>query len=296
MASHGKIVWARGFGWADREDRIEADSGTIYHLASLTKPFGSIILMQLVESGQVDLDDPVSEYGVELDSPGVIRVRHLLTHTSLDIPGSSYQYRGDRFGELDRVIEETTGMTFADLVAEKILRPLGMVQTAPNPRQRGAFAFSGLDQSRFLADVAQGYGPDGEERTEYSGWFGTAAGLLSSATDMARFALALDEGRFLEPETWENVYTPARSNAGETLPYGYGWFIHEEAGVKIVWHYGWWTGCSSLIIRIPDRELSFIILANTDALSRTSHGIGDGSDPRCSEVGGLFLDMFVFRD
>jgi len=296
IASRGSIAWTRGFGWADREEWIEAGPETAYHLASLTKPFASIILMQQVEAGLLDLEDPASKYGIGYESPGVIRLRHLLTHTSHGIPGASYRYQGDRFGALDQAVEQVTGSTFAELVVERIIRPLQLDRTAPNPRDRQAFASSGLDRSEYLAAVAKGYGPDGREPVEYSSWFGGAAGLLSSATDMARFAIALDEGRFLEPETWLEVYTPACSNSDEALPYGLGWFIHEEAGVKIVWHYGWWTGCSSLIIRIPEQEISFIILANTDALSRSSPGIGNGSDPRCSEVGALFLDTFVFRD
>ncbi|UCC83468.1 MAG: serine hydrolase [Gemmatimonadota bacterium] len=83
-----EIVWSMGFGNANvEEDRLAADT-TSFHLASVTKPFGAVIVMQLVEEGALSLDDPVSMYGVDLDADGVVCVRHLLTHTSEGVPGS----------------------------------------------------------------------------------------------------------------------------------------------------------------------------------------------------------------
>src|SRR4029450_8742610 len=65
-----KVVWAKGLGYADLENKIRATKHTSYHLASLTKTFASTILMQLIQEGKVKLDDPVSKYGVLLDSEG----------------------------------------------------------------------------------------------------------------------------------------------------------------------------------------------------------------------------------
>jgi len=67
-----ELVWARGFGYADLENSTEAGVDTAYFLASLTKTFASTILMQLVEQGNLELDDPVSKYGVRIKSPGTI--------------------------------------------------------------------------------------------------------------------------------------------------------------------------------------------------------------------------------
>jgi CubicO group peptidase (beta-lactamase class C family) len=71
-----KVIWAKGFGYADIENKIPATEHTPYHLASLTKTFASTILMQLVQEGKIKLDDPVSKYGVTLESSVFIRVRH----------------------------------------------------------------------------------------------------------------------------------------------------------------------------------------------------------------------------
>src|SRR5215471_19972310 len=127
-----KVVWARGFGYADLENKIPATEHTSYHLASLTKTFASTILMQLVQDGKVKLDDPVSKYGILLESDGVIRVKHLFSHTSEGNPGERYSYNGNRYAELDKVIQKVTGRSFADLLIEKILDPLEMNETAPN--------------------------------------------------------------------------------------------------------------------------------------------------------------------
>ncbi|MDH3458377.1 MAG: beta-lactamase family protein [Gemmatimonadota bacterium] len=64
--------------YADLENGTPATGATSFHLASLTKTFASTIIIQLVEHGLVDLDDPVSDYGIDLPSSGVIRVRHLM--------------------------------------------------------------------------------------------------------------------------------------------------------------------------------------------------------------------------
>src|SRR4030095_12117834 len=127
-----KVIWAKGFGYADVENKIPATEHTAYHLASLTKPFASTILMQLVQEGKIKLDDPVSKYGITLESDGVIRVRHLLSHTSEGNPGEQYRYNGNRFGELDKVVQRASGKSFGELLIANILDPLGMNETAPN--------------------------------------------------------------------------------------------------------------------------------------------------------------------
>ena len=127
-----KVLWAKGFGYADVENKIPATEHTPYHLASLTKTFASTILMQLVQEGKIKLDDPVSKYGITLESDGVIRVRHLLSHTSEGNPGEQYRYNGNRFAELDKVVQGATGKSFGELLIANILDPLGMNETAPN--------------------------------------------------------------------------------------------------------------------------------------------------------------------
>jgi len=297
IAQDGQIVWARGFGQANAEAARAATSTTPFHLASLTKPFGSVILMQLVEQGLVDLDDPASDYGVELSSSGTISVRHLLTHTSEGTPGTAYRYSGNRYGHLDQVIQSASGRSFGSLLVEQILQPLGMVDTAPNPLQQSAFDLTGMDRGAFTERMASGYELRGGSvvRLAHPDYFGVSAGLVASAEDMATFSLAIDEGRFLEAETWQQVFTPAVSNGGEDLPYALGWFIHEHEGVTLQWHYGHWTTNSSLIVRVPEERLTFVVVANTPQLS-AAYGLGGDSDVLRSDVARLFVEHFVTGD
>lgn len=297
IASAGSVVWARGFGLANSAEGHLATASTPFHLASLTKPFGSVILMQLVEAGQINLDAPVSDYGVHLPSSGTVRVRHLLTHTSEGVPGSHYQYSGNRFDHLGQVIQSASGRSFADLLVEQILQPLALPNTAPNPQQQAAFALSGLNRTQFLDRMAAGYELRGAELfpLPHPDYFGVSAGLVASAEDVAAFSLAIDQGRFLEAETWAEVFTPATSNSGSVLPYSLGWFIQEYQGERLQWHYGYWSTNSSLIVRVPGRALTFVVLANTPQLS-APYNLGIDNNAMRSDVARLFVEAFVLGD
>jgi CubicO group peptidase (beta-lactamase class C family) len=429
-----KVVWAKGFGYADVENKIPATEHTSYHLASLTKTFASTILMQLVQEGKINLDDPVSKYGITLESNGVIRVKHLFSHTSEGNPGERYSYNGNRFGELDKVIRKATGKSFAELLIANILDPLDMKETAPNipnilktkspagtdqkmedevkaaltsllagfsagnvdqiekyfapelnsfPRDGGLLtAFADLARLRgwyrtglkltfdihdleaavygntalttciingttsFPGDPLRKEGPwrasyiwnkqsgawklvhahesllEGSLITErhqqrfdaiskmlaqpyaldksnivksaYPTHFSASAGLISSVLDMAKYDIAIDQNRFLKKETQQLAFTPTVSTKGETLPYGLGWFTQNYKGTRLIWHYGYWTCNSSLILKVPDRNITFIAMANTDNLSRpTDLGAGDVTS---SPVGLAFLKTFVFPE
>lgn len=291
-----EIVWSRGLGYADVETNRLASDTTSFHLASLTKPFASVIVMQLVEQGVVDLDDPVSDYGIGLSASGVIRVRHLLTHTSEGVPGSAYSYNGSRFARLDRVIEGALGRTFGGLLVDTILQPLDLRHTAPNVEDRVNFALTGMDRDEFIGNMASPYVPVGSVviRSAYEPGFSTAAGMIASARDMAAFSIAIDEGRFLQPETWDLVFTPMMSNHGEPLPYGLGWFIQSHQGTELQWHYGHWSATSTLILRAPAHGLAFVVLANTDMMSRP-YALG-AADVLPSPFAQLFIDSYVFGD
>jgi len=266
IARDQAIVWTGSFGTGAASGVIT--DTTAFHLASLTKPLASAVILQLVDEGSVSLDDPVSKYGVSLPGAGTILVRHLMSHTSEGVPGSRYAYNGDRFGLLDSVIARAAGKTFAVAVQERIIAPLGLRHTAPNP-QSAAFAASGLNQATYLANVAPGFTWNGSAfaPTAYQTSFSTAAGLTASARDYAAFSMAMDRDAFLTPATKARAYTAAVSPSGETFPYGLGWFVTDYKSVRVIWHYGLWTASSSLVIKVPSQGLTFVLLANTDGLS-----------------------------
>jgi len=288
IARNGRVVWTKGFGYADLEDRQPATPDTVFHLASLTKPFAAVVLLQLVETGQLDLDAPVEQFGVQLKADGIIRVRHLLTHTSEGTPGEIFRYSGNRFAELDKVLKGVTQKSFAQLVGERVLQPLGLTNTSPNPLNPAACAAAGRDADVFLQRSARGYAFDGKTPADYPKHFVTAAGLVSTAGDVLRFSMALDGSQLLRPETRQLAFTPARSPSGKVLPYGFGWFVQTRRGVKVLWHYGWDRANASLIIKVPERDAAFVLLANSEALSR-KFDLGQDEDVTRSPFAREFL-------
>jgi CubicO group peptidase (beta-lactamase class C family) len=293
IAENQRIVWARGYGTADLATNRMASDTTTYHFASLTKPFASAILLQLSDEGRISLDDPVANYGIVLPSPGVIRIRHLLSHTSSGTPGTTYLYDGARFSLLDSVIARATGGSFATELARRILQPLALTSIAPNP-DVAAFSATELDRSAYRANLARGYTyANGRYTpTAYPAHFSTAAGLTGSVRDLALFSLALDRGDVIDAAVRDVAFAPTVSVTGDTLPYGLGWFSTRYRGERIVWHYGLWTAISSLIIKVPSRGMTFVVLANTDALS-SPYPLGAGR-LESSPWARAFLDTFVF--
>jgi CubicO group peptidase (beta-lactamase class C family) len=123
--------------------------------------------------------------------------------------------------------------------------------------------------------------------------FSSAAGLMTSVLDAANFDIALDEHRFIRAETQDLAWTPMVSTTGRKLPYGLGWFIQTNRRIRLIWHYGWWPPhVSSLYLKVPEYNLSFIIFANSEGLS-AKFNLHRGDVLR-SPAAKLFLKTFVF--
>ena len=296
IARDDAVVWARGFGWANVEAQTPATPQTGYHLASLTKTFAATVIFQLVERGQLDLDAPVARYGVKLDGDQAehVLVRHLMSHTSEGTPGEQFKYNGNRFALLDQVIKSAAGKSFGELVCQQLIAPLKLMHTAPNNQDRINFALAGRDRAAFEAALATPYELDNKlqlRRIEYPPHFSSSAGLISTASDVARHSIALDQGKLLSKSSLDRMFTPTKDLAGHDLPYGLGWFVLDVGGEKVVWHYGLWIGNSSLIIKVPQKRLTLVMLANSDRLSRM-YGFGKGN-LQSSPFARAFLDGFV---
>jgi len=299
-----QLIWAQGFGYADFDKQIPANQDTPYFLASITKPFAAILLMQLVEQGKLNLADPIAKYGIQVGNPDIIQVRHILSHTSNgEQPGEKYQYNGDRFAELDLVFEPASGKSFSEKLNEQITNPVGMENTVPSPISRGdglvkSYAIWLKNQSVYRQQ-AKPYRLDQDyqlETGQCGEFFMPAAGLISTVTDLANFDIALDQDQFLLAETKAKMFEPTVSNTGQTLPYGIGWFSQEYEGQRMIWHYGWQPGCSStLYLKVPEENITFFILANSDNLSRP-YRLGSGEVlPIDSTVALAFYKTFVFE-
>lgn len=255
----GAVRWSSGFGSADVARGVPATPQTVFHVASLSKTFASVVLLQLADEGRISLDDQVSDYGVQL--AGDVRVRHLLSHTSDPPPGDRFRYDEDRFALLDSVVRRGAGEPFGDAVIERVILPAGLTQTAPS-----SLAGNGIDAVAIRGALAQGYDAGGRA-IAYPTNVGVAAGLLSTVLDLVAYATAIEEGRLYPPGGSALAFAPTRANSGSELPYGLGWFVERRTGGTVVWHFGSWTGNSALLILAPDRGASFTVLANSDRLS-----------------------------
>jgi CubicO group peptidase (beta-lactamase class C family) len=285
----GHVIWTKGYGYENVILQKSVTNSTIFHLASLTKTFASAVMIHLADENKINLNDPVSNYGINLEEDGIVRVIHLLTHTSQGVPGSQFRYNGDRYALLSNVIQSATGESFDKLATERIMQPLGLQNTAPSDMRLADL--NGFDTIMLKQNTAQGYNSNGSQPVDYPKNFSTAAGLISNIDDMLLYVAAYDGELLLSDSLKEIVFSPMISNAGKTLPYGLGWFIQEREGIKITWHYGYWTGMSSLIIRIPGKKLSFVLMANSDMLS-APYPLGKG-DIWVSPYAKEFLKSFV---
>ena len=275
-----KLAWTKGFGFADIENKIVPDENTVYQIASVTKTFGSVLLMQQIETGKVNLDDPISKYGINLGarwgSDERIKIKHLLTHTAMGgtfngyKPGYQFRYNGDWFHQLKFAIEKSSGKTFGELLMQNIIQPLGLKNTVPSTDDSLNFSLTGFNKKEFLTKVAKPYDWQGKTivPVQYNYVFGPAAGIMSSVGDLAIYSMAIDENKFLKPETWQQVFTPVVTPKGKKIQYGLGWFVTYDKGLKMIWHTGWWTGYSALFVKIPEKDITLIILANSQDLTR----------------------------
>jgi len=293
MAQGRDVVWARGFGLADVERGRPVTDTTAFYLASVTKSVAAIVLMQLVEEELVDLDDPMSEYGVGLEADGVVKVKHVFNHTSEGTPGTVFRYSGNRYIRLGDVMRQASGRTFAQLLAERVLRPLGLRHTAPDVELLADFYEAGLDRQEFLANIAMPYElrsgvvvPSGRLRH-----FSPAAGLVSSVRDVAAISIALDADEFLDPATKEVMLSPTIEINGAERTYGLGWYVQTYEGVRLEWHFGLAIGHSSLLVRAPEQGLTFVALANTSRLTGAYNM--SAADIMETGPGRLFVESFV---
>jgi Beta-lactamase len=124
-------------------------------------------------------------------------------------------------------------------------------------------------------------------------YISTASGMISTVMDLAKYDVAIDRDQVYSPQAKQQIWTAAKSPTGQKFPYGLGWFVREPF-TKFYWHYGWYPDAfSSLLFKMPDQQLTLILLACTDRASSV-FWLGDG-DPVRSAFVTAFLDCFGRR-
>jgi CubicO group peptidase (beta-lactamase class C family) len=298
-----KPVLIRSYGFRDVEVRSPVTAQTPFRIASLTKTFSSTLLMQLYQSGRLNLDEPIGPYipndvhhvpFIKALLDPTVKIRHVLTHTSETPPGTRFRYDGARFNALTPVIEKVAGTSLRELLAQRILDPLKMTRSVPGQdatAERYQEAIRDLAKPYAFEDgrLIPGEYPPARIRA--------SAGLISTVEDLARFDAAIDRHELIKPESQEIAWTPPRAPNGKSLPYGLGGFIQRYSRHKgsrdprLVWHYGYWPTFSALYLKVLAQERTLLLLANSDGLSRPFPSLGAGN-VEGSDFARLFLAHF----
>ena len=297
----GRAVWLTGLGFQDVEARVVATPDTLYDIASLTKTFTSTLLLQCVERRTLALEDRMSRYTTAIPETEAT-VRHVLTHTSQGSPGAVFRYDGNRFAALTAVVTACQGKPFRLALAD-ILDRTAMSSSVPGhdleqPPAALASLFDAATLTRYASSVrrlAIPYQTKGKSaaRAEFPPRdINASAGLLSSVTDLAKYDAAIVENLFVSANAQALAWTNAQSSStSRELPHGLGWFVQRVNGVAVIWHYGQWPQYSALYIKVPDRRLTLILLANSGGLGE-AFPLSDG-DVMVSPFARVFLGLFL---
>jgi CubicO group peptidase (beta-lactamase class C family) len=280
VVKDGVVVWEKGYGFQNVATRLRATPDTPYLVGDISGTLAAVLLLQCVEQRRFDLDDPFSRFGLTAPEPSAT-LRRVLSHASPDGGKDAFAYNPDRYAQLTPLIEWCAPQPYRKSVAHRILDRLAMQDSVPGtdlqdpelPLPEGLFDPDDLDRYRHVLErLAVPYKVDGKGRAERNDLPGipinAAGGLVSTVRDLARLDAALDSGVMLQPETLAVAWSPALGRDGTPSPMGLGWFVQFYRGQRVVWHFGYvQNGYSSLILKLPERNLTFILLANSDGLS-----------------------------
>jgi CubicO group peptidase (beta-lactamase class C family) len=296
VATQDRVVFAKGFGYADRARHIPATVATRYHTAGITKAFTAAAVVDLIDRGIIDAATPVSRYVPELsDRIGAITVHQLLTHTDglADVHGGEPLRDAASFTQ---ALNESrpafvAGRAYGPGNAGHSLLALLVERVTAQPFDnylRTRFFSRAEMTSSFLRDeggmplesVAVGYVDDNDERAvvpEADGWgVRGSRGLVSTAGDLYLWYLALRDGRLVSARAIDMMRTPHVRTAKQ-FEQSYGWLLYDQDssppfrsnGPLPLWRRsGREPGFEAELVHDPNGDWVAIVLLNSDALLR----------------------------
>ncbi len=290
VAKEGKILYEKAIGWADYLHRDSLKINSEFELASVTKTFTGVGVLQLVEEGKITLDDNVKKFFPKFPYEG-ITVRLLLSHRSgmmnyvyftdniwkekmkpmsnMDVmslieqhkparyaaPDTRFHYNNSNFMVLAAIIEKVTGKTYADYMMENVFKPAGMKNThvySTTVYPKIPVDVVGHDRT-WRYSVVQNFldGPVGDK------------GIYGTVHDLVLFDNALKTGRLLKKASLDSAYKGRNKPINGHFNYGYGWRIFDgDKGRKVVYHTGWWHGFRHIYVRDLDKDIVVVFLGN----------------------------------
>ena len=295
VAKKGKILYQKAIGWADYLHRDSLKINSEFELASITKTFTGVAIMQLAEAGKLKLTDNVKKFFPNFPYEG-ITIKLLLSHRSgmmnyvyfiddiwrkekrnqkkgvsnfevMNViaekkpprpytkPDNIFHYNNSNFMVLGAIIEKVTGKTYAEYMMEHVFKPAGMKNT---------HVYSTTVYPKIPVDVV------GHDRTwRYSvaqnfldGPVGDK-GIYSTLHDLLLYDKYLKNGRLLSQKSLDSAYVGRNKPVNGHFNYGYGWRMFDGKGMdKVVYHTGWWHGFRHIYIRDLDKDIVVIFLGN----------------------------------
>lgn len=298
ILKNNKVIYKKGFGVKDLQTNESVTDSSLFHMASVSKPFVATAIMQLVEQGKINLDSSLIHYlpYLKMDDNrySKITIRHVLTHTtgipdvedyewdnpqyddeaaeryvhSLDTlklefnPGEKFSYCNTSFDILADVIAKTSNSTFEHYMKENILQPCGMYNsTFEKPEVPEHLATTAHVITEFGVSVSSVY--------PYNRIHAPSSTLHSNVNDMMNWAMTnLSNGYYLGNEIFSSeahrMLTTPQQEASIFGYVGLSWFINKYKGKTIVSHGGEDTGFCTEFIMIPEDSIAVVCLANLD--------------------------------
>ena len=290
VAVDGTIVYSEGFGFADLEERVPVWPTTKFRIGSISKPLTAVGLMELVQSGKMNLDAPIQKYVPSFPDKGApITVRMLGGHLGgirhyqgdefltqkhystvteglaifendplVAPPGTKFNYSSYGFNLLSAAIESASGQDFLSYMRANVFAPIGLVHTTPDLNSQIV-----EQRSRFYESPKNGAVENAPYVDNSYKWAG--GGFLSTAEDLVRFGSALLQPGILTAQSLKTMFTSQKTTAGEETGYGIGWGIGKTPSGKLFYaHSGGSVGGTSQLIVYPD---SRVVVALVSKLS-----------------------------
>ncbi|HBU84524.1 MAG TPA: hypothetical protein DEF35_23215 [Paenibacillus sp.] len=276
IARNGEVLLRQGYGLADEQTLNRPDQKT--RIASLSKSFTAASILSLVEKGKLNVQDPISKYITGIPKGDQITLHMLLSQTSglpsafgrgegtsleetveeirhktLKFePGSAYLYSNSGYVLLAYVIEQVSGMSYADYVQQTILKPLGMKNSGEASRKVHT-------NSGFVAKNKQWV-----PAPYYVSQSGSGT-IYSTVDDLLKWDRALYTDKILSQDTIEQMYEPYSDKN-----YGYAWILKENDQHRTVFHNGSGGGFATAFSRNLTDDITIILLGNHAGMDMTS--------------------------
>lgn len=315
----GRVAWARGFGVRSAETKEPVADDTIFPAASLSKPVFAYAVLGLRDEGLIDLDRPLvnylpDAYALEDARSKLITARHVLSHSTgfqnwrfakddkLQIafdPGARFQYSGEGYFYLQRVVEQITGQGITKYMTERVLAPFGMKSSSyvwtPEYDRRG------VTGHRNRGQAAEGFFVKGGRKMHEAAartskplpgwryedvarampevdpnWSGhpvslqpnVAGSLLTTAPDYAAFMARVMErpsrdAHDLKESSRREMLAP-QVKINSALAWGLGWGLESAEGRDYFWHWGDNGTFHAFAIGDPARRTGLVVLTNSN--------------------------------